>query len=55
MEALYYLPISADTPLIHRKGVSIGVVAGDLEGVRGPAKTYSPQTLPESRQNLTQN
>ena len=46
MEAPYYLPLSAeDTPLIHRKGVSIGVVAGDLEGVQGPAKTYSPQTL----------
>ena len=46
MEAPYYLPISAEgTPLIHHKGVSIGVVAGDLEGVRGPAKTYSPQTL----------
>jgi hypothetical protein len=46
MEAPYYLPISAeDTPLIDHKGVSIGIVAGDLEGVQGPAKTYSPQTL----------
>ncbi|MGB1647446.1 MAG: pirin family protein, partial [Crocinitomicaceae bacterium] len=46
MEAPYYLPISAeDTPLIHHKGVSISVVAGELDGVRGPAKTYSSQTL----------
>ena len=56
MEAPYYLPISAeDTPLIHRKGASIGVVAGDLEGVRGPRKHTAPKHCLESSMNLTQN
>jgi len=46
MEAPYYLPISeADTPKIKEEGLEIAVVAGEYQGVTGPAKTYSPQTL----------
>jgi redox-sensitive bicupin YhaK (pirin superfamily) len=46
MEAPYYLPLTAeDTPKITRDGAEISVVAGVFEGVNGPAKTYSPQTL----------
>ena len=46
MEAPYYLPLTAeDTPKITKKGAEISVVAGTFEGINGPAKTYSPQTL----------
>ena len=46
MEAPYYLPLSAEqTPKIKLENTTIGVVAGSFMGVRGPAKTYSPQTL----------
>ncbi|MCI5056700.1 MAG: pirin family protein [Flavobacteriales bacterium] len=46
MENPYYLPLSAkDTPMINKEKAKIGVVAGTFEGVNGPAKTYSPQTL----------
>lgn len=46
MEDPYYLPISyEETPKIELENTIIGVVAGTLMGVLGPAKTYSPQTL----------
>lgn len=46
MEAPYYLPLSdEETPKIETELSSIGVVAGEFEGVKGPAKTYSPQIL----------
>ena len=46
MEAPYYLPLTAeDTPKITKEGAEISVVAGTFEGINGPAKTYSPQTL----------
>ena len=46
MEEPYYLPITAeDTPLIKKENVDIRIVAGEFESLKGPAKTYSPQTL----------
>jgi len=46
METPYYLPLSADkTPSIKKNDAIIHVVAGEFENVKGPAKTYSPQTL----------
>ena len=46
METPYYLPISADdTPKIKKENAEISIVAGEFESLRGPAKTYSPQTL----------
>ena len=46
MEEPYYLPISDEnTPKIKKDKATIGVVAGAYEGTKGPAKTYSPQTL----------
>jgi redox-sensitive bicupin YhaK (pirin superfamily) len=46
MEAPYYLPLSAEkTPTIKKDNAKIHVVAGEFEGIKGPAKTYSPQTL----------
>ncbi|MDB3905353.1 pirin family protein [Crocinitomicaceae bacterium] len=56
MDAPYYLPISAEeTPKIELENTTIGVVAGTLMGVLGPAKTYSPQTLVrvDSKSNAT--
>lgn len=46
MEQPYYLPLSAEeTPFIVKDGSEIAVVTGEQGGVKGPAKTYSPQTL----------
>lgn len=46
LEDPYYLPISKEeTPEIEKAGSILAVVAGAFEGVNGPAKTYSPQTL----------
>lgn len=46
MESPYYLPLSAEeTPVIEKGGATISVVTGTFDGVKGPAKTYSPQTL----------
>ena len=46
MEEPYYLPITAeDTPIIKKENVDIRIVAGEFESLKGPAKTYSPQTL----------
>ena len=46
MEDPYYLPLSADkTPSIIKDKAIVYVVAGEFEKVKGPAKTYSPQTL----------
>ena len=42
----YYLPLSAEkTPSIKKERATIHIVAGEFEGVKGPARTYSPQTL----------
>ncbi len=46
LEVPYYLPLSdQDTPKIVEDKAEIGVVAGEFKAVKGPAKTYSPQTL----------
>ena len=46
MEVPYYLPLSKEeTPTLQQEGAEIAVVAGHFEGVQGPARTYSPQTL----------
>ena len=46
MEAPYYLPITnEDTPKIKKDKAEIAIVAGVYESIKGPAKTYSPQTL----------
>ncbi len=46
METPYYLPLTADkTPSIKKDKATIHVVAGIFENVKGPAKTYRPQTL----------
>ena len=46
MEEPYYLPLSdEETPKIKKEGVELAVVAGEIDGVKGPAKTYSPQLL----------
>lgn len=46
MEAPYYLPLSEkDTPKIVKNNAEIQIVAGELDGTKGVAKTYSPQTL----------
>lgn len=46
MEDPYYFPLSKEkTPTIEKDGSIISVVAGEQDGVKGPAKTYSPQTL----------
>ncbi len=45
-EEPYYLPLSAeDTPTLAQGAYSIDVVAGEFRGIKGPAKTYSPQLL----------
>ncbi len=46
MDAPSYQPISAaETPKITKDKAIIGVVAGEFEGVEGPAKTLTPQKL----------
>ena len=46
MEEPYYLPLSREkTPSIKKDKAIIHIVAGELENIKGPAKTYSPQTL----------
>jgi redox-sensitive bicupin YhaK (pirin superfamily) len=46
MEEPYYFPLQeSETPVLEKNGSTISVVAGELDGVKGPAKTYSPQTL----------
>nr|XP_027235152.1 uncharacterized protein LOC113826460 [Penaeus vannamei] len=46
MRPAYYQPISKEhTPVIENKDSTIWVVTGELNGVRGAAPTYSPQTL----------
>jgi len=46
METPYYVPISADeTPSVQYELATVRVVAGTFQGVTGPAKIYSPQTL----------
>lgn len=46
MEVPYYLPLSREeTPKITQDNATIIVVSGEFKNVKGPAKTYSPQTL----------
>jgi redox-sensitive bicupin YhaK (pirin superfamily) len=46
MEEPYYFPLDKSaTPTINKDGSIIAVVAGEQDGVKGPAKTYSLQTL----------
>lgn len=46
MDSAYYLPISKeDTPCIETENYSYHVVAGEYEGIKGPAETFSPMLL----------
>lgn len=46
MDQPYYLPLSKEeTPVLKLEKANIAVVAGELEGIKGPAETQSPQTL----------
>ncbi|MBT3364503.1 MAG: pirin family protein [Flavobacteriales bacterium] len=46
MEPPYYHPLSdEDTPKVSKGQATIAVVAGEFDGIKGPMKTYSPQTL----------
>lgn len=46
MESPYYLPLSEeDTPKLEGEQYSIQVVAGEYQGIKGPAKTFSPMLL----------
>jgi len=46
MDPAYYLPLSdKDTPRITTKGAHVAVVAGEYQGIKGPAPTLSPMTL----------
>lgn len=46
MDPAYYLPISnGDTPRVEVGGSFIAVVAGEYQGMTGPAPTLSPMTL----------
>lgn len=46
MEAPFYKPLAnEETPKVEKEGVSIGVVAGEYEGVKAVIPTFSPQTL----------
>ncbi len=46
MDPAHYQPISDEqTPKVTLPGATIGVVAGEYEGVKGPAPTLSPQLL----------
>ncbi len=46
MEQPFYLPLSAeDTPVFQGDNYELAIVAGDFQGIKGPAKTYSPQLL----------
>ncbi len=46
MEQPYYLPLSKEeTPTIEGDNYQIQVVAGEYQGIKGPAKTFSPMLL----------
>ncbi|MEM7104809.1 MAG: pirin family protein [Bacteroidota bacterium] len=46
MDIPYYQPISKEeTPIIHKNNSKIAIVAGQFEGISGPAKTLTPQIL----------
>ncbi len=46
MEKPYYLPLEAkDSPTIKAEGYHMQVVAGEYQGLKGPAKTFSPMLL----------
>lgn len=46
MDVPFYQPISKeDTPIVKKQNAEIAVVAGEFEGVTGPAKVLTPQIL----------
>tara|TARA_B100000614_G_C14515195_1_gene480229 strand:+ start:649 stop:1515 length:867 start_codon:yes stop_codon:yes gene_type:complete len=46
MEVPDYIPLTKEqTPSLKKEKATIQVVAGNFENTKGPAKTYSPQTL----------
>lgn len=46
MDVPYYLPLTAEeTPALEGDGFHIKVVAGEYEGLQGPAETFSPLLL----------
>ena len=46
MDEPFYQPISKEeTPTLTEEGIEIGVVAGDYQGVKGIAPTFTPQIL----------
>ena len=46
MEPPYYFPLSGEkTPFLEKEKATIHIVAGEFENKKGPAKTYSQQTL----------
>lgn len=46
MDQPYYLPLTKEeTPQVKLDKASVSVVAGEFQGVQGPAQTQSPQTL----------
>ncbi len=46
MDVPYYLPLTAEeTPVLEGDGFHVKVVAGEYEGLQGPAKTFSPLLL----------
>jgi redox-sensitive bicupin YhaK (pirin superfamily) len=45
-----YQPIrAADIPTVEREGVAVRVIAGEFEGTRGPARTFTPITMLDAR------
>jgi redox-sensitive bicupin YhaK (pirin superfamily) len=45
-----YQPISSsEIPVVERDGVTVRVVAGEYEGARGPARTFTPITMLDVR------
>lgn len=56
METPIYMPISdEETPRIPMEGVDLGLIAGEYQGIKGPATTYSPLKLMrgEAKENAT--
>ncbi len=46
MEIPFYLPLSAEaTPSLKSKEYDVQIVAGEYQGIKGPAKTFSPMLL----------
>jgi len=46
METPYYLPLSEEeTPSLENDDYKVQIVAGEYQGIKGPAKTFSPMLL----------